>query len=91
VVLLRQPKPPVQYQFLKQARPGEILTGAINHSRGVLHGSYKKSLLCGVSHRNILHGENEVFQRNRNDFPKVSFTLDVIGGHMGHYFAIGSE
>jgi hypothetical protein len=26
----------------------------------------------------ILHGENEVFQRNRNDFPKVSFTLDVI-------------
>jgi hypothetical protein len=33
-----------------------------------------------------LHGENEVFQRNRNDFPKVSFTLDVIWGHMGHYF-----
>jgi hypothetical protein len=31
----------------------------------------------------ILHGENEVFQRNRNDFPKVSFTLDVIWGHMG--------
>jgi hypothetical protein len=26
----------------------------------------------------ILHGENEVFQRNRNDFPKVSFSLDVI-------------
>jgi hypothetical protein len=26
----------------------------------------------------ILHGENEAFQRNRNDFPKVSFTLDVI-------------
>jgi hypothetical protein len=25
-----------------------------------------------------LHGENEVFQRNRNDFPKDSFTLDVI-------------
>jgi hypothetical protein len=25
-----------------------------------------------------LHGENEVFQRNMNDFPKVSFTLDVI-------------
>jgi hypothetical protein len=34
----------------KQWRPGEILTGAtcINHSCGVLHGSYKKSLLCGV-------------------------------------------
>jgi hypothetical protein len=26
----------------------------------------------------ILHGENEVFQTNRNDFPKVSFSLDVI-------------
>jgi hypothetical protein len=50
--------------------------GAISHSRGVLHGSYKKSLPCGTG--TILHGENEVFQRNRNDFPKVSFTLDVI-------------
>jgi hypothetical protein len=39
----------------------------------------------------ILHGEKEVFQRNRSEFPKVSFTLDVIGGHMRHYFAIGSE
>jgi hypothetical protein len=39
----------------------------------------------------ILHGENEVFQRNRNDFPKVSFSLDVIKGNMGHYFVIGSE
>jgi hypothetical protein len=45
----------------------------------VLHGSYKKSLLCGVPQELfILHGENEVFQRNRNDFPKVSFNLDVI-------------
>jgi hypothetical protein len=26
----------------------------------------------------ILHAKNEVFQRNRNDFPKVSFTFDVI-------------
>jgi hypothetical protein len=34
----------------------------------------------------ILHGENEVFQWNGNYFPKVSFTLDVIWGHMGHYF-----
>jgi hypothetical protein len=39
----------------------------------------------------ILHGENEVFQSNRNDFPKVSFTLDRILRHMGNYFAIGSE
>jgi hypothetical protein len=32
----------------RQWRQGEILTGAINHSRGVLRGSYKKSLACGV-------------------------------------------
>jgi hypothetical protein len=25
-----------------------------------------------------IKNENEVFERNRNDFPKVSFTLDVI-------------
>jgi hypothetical protein len=29
-------------------KAGEILTGAINHSLGVLHGSYKKSLPCSV-------------------------------------------
>jgi hypothetical protein len=29
---------------------------------------------------NHSHGENEVFQSNRNDFPKVSFTLDGIQG-----------
>jgi hypothetical protein len=62
--------------FPKAVKVGEILTGAINHSRGVLHESYKKSLPCPTG--TILHGENEVFQRNRNDFPKVSFTLDVI-------------
>jgi hypothetical protein len=47
--------------------PVRYFTGAIkNHSRA-------------VSHRNYFDGENEVFQRNRNDFPKVSFTLvDVI-------------
>jgi hypothetical protein len=33
---------------------------------------------CGVSQGTILHGENEVFQSNRNDFPKVSYTLDGI-------------
>jgi hypothetical protein len=53
--------------------------GAINHSRGVLHGSYKKKITpVRCPKVNILHGENEVFQKNRNDFPKVSFTLDVI-------------
>jgi hypothetical protein len=33
---------------------------------------------CGVSHRTILHGENEVFQSNMNDFPKVGLNLDGI-------------
>jgi hypothetical protein len=45
----------------------------------------------GCSTGTILHGENEVFQSNRNDFPKVSFTLDEFEGIWGHYFAIGSE
>jgi hypothetical protein len=38
----------------------------------------------------ILHGENEIFQSNRNDFPNVtcSFTLDGTEGIWGHYFAI---
>jgi hypothetical protein len=31
-----------------------------------------------MAEETILHGENEVFERNRNDFLKVSFTLDVI-------------
>jgi hypothetical protein len=52
----------------------EILTGAINHSRGVLHGSYKKSLPWGVP-REIFCMAKMRFQRNRNDFLKVSFTL----------------
>jgi hypothetical protein len=62
-----------------QWRPGEILTGAIIHSRGLLHGvGAIKNHSRAVSHRNYFHGENEVFQMNRNDFPKVIFTLDVI-------------
>jgi hypothetical protein len=35
----------------RQWRQGEILTGAINHSRGVLHGSYKNHSRA-ASHRN---------------------------------------
>jgi hypothetical protein len=27
----------------------------------------------------ILHGENDVFQSNRNDFPKVTFTFEGMG------------
>jgi hypothetical protein len=66
------------YAVIGQDIAGEILTGAINHSRGVLHGRYKKITPVRCPTGTILHGENEVFQRNRNDFPKVSFTLNVI-------------
>jgi hypothetical protein len=58
-----------QEKYLRELSitPVGYFTGAIkNHSRAVSHRNYN------------LHGENEVFQRNRNDFPKVSFTLDVI-------------
>jgi hypothetical protein len=44
-----------------------------------LHASYLKITPVG---------ENEVFQSNRNDFPKISFTLNGILRDMGHYFAI---
>jgi hypothetical protein len=43
---------------------------------GYFTGAIENRSWCPTG--NILHGENEVFQRNRNDFPKVSFTLDVI-------------
>jgi hypothetical protein len=49
-----------------QWRPGEILTGAINHSRGVLHGSYKKITLVRCPTGTILHGENEVCRDDIN-------------------------
>jgi hypothetical protein len=58
--------------------PVGYFTGAISHSCVVLHGSYRKSLSSGVSRGLFCTGENEVFQSNRNDFPKVSFTLDGI-------------
>jgi hypothetical protein len=41
---------------------------------------------AGWSTGTILHGENGVFQSNRNDFPKVSFNLDRIWRHMGALF-----
>jgi hypothetical protein len=59
-----------QEKYLRELSitPVGYFTGAIkNHSRAVSHGT-----------GTILHGKNEAFQRNRNDFPKVSFTLDVI-------------
>jgi hypothetical protein len=90
---------PLFFSWFPQWRPGEILTRAINHSHGVLHGSYQ-SLPWGTSRELskitlgrcptgiILHGENEVFQRNRNDFPKVSFTLGVRRCNLRAYGAL---
>jgi hypothetical protein len=69
--------------FLVQWRPGVILTGAINHSCGVLHGSYKKSLPCSVPQELFCMVKMRYF---RGTGPKVSFTLDVIWGHMGALF-----
>jgi hypothetical protein len=57
-----------QEKYLRELSitPVGYFTGAIkNHS-------------CACPTGTILHGEDEVFQRNRNDFPKVSLTLDVI-------------
>jgi hypothetical protein len=68
----------------------EYFTGAINHSRGVLHGAIENhSCVCPTGF--ILHGENVAFQSNGNDFHKVSLTLDEFEGIWGHYFAIGSD
>jgi hypothetical protein len=58
---------------------GEILTGAISHFR-VWDTSWEllKITPVGWPTGTILHGENFVFHSNRNDFPKVTFTLDGI-------------
>jgi hypothetical protein len=71
------------YQWMS----GEILTGAISHSCGVLHavgyfmGAIWKITHVGCPTGTILHGENEVFQSNRNDFPKVTYMyLKAYGG-----------
>jgi hypothetical protein len=49
-----------KYLWEQSITPVRYFTGAIkNHSRAVSHGT-----------GTILHGENEVFQRNRNDFPQ---------------------
>jgi hypothetical protein len=44
-------------------RPGEILTGAINHSRGVLHGRYKKSLLFCMAKIRYFRATGVIFRR----------------------------
>jgi hypothetical protein len=48
--------------------------------------SREKIALVGCPTGTILHGENEVFQCNRNDFHNVSFTLDEIWRQMGALF-----
>jgi hypothetical protein len=45
-------------------RAFDLHTGAINHSRGVLHGSYKKSLPCGVFTGAIKNHSRAVSHRN---------------------------
>jgi hypothetical protein len=57
---------------------GEISTGVISHSRGVLHGSYKKSLLWGVPRELFCMAKIRYFRATGVIFPKVSFTLDGI-------------
>jgi hypothetical protein len=53
--------------------------GAINHSCGVLHGSYKKSLPCGVPQELFCMAKMRYFRGTGMIFPRLSnFTLDVI-------------
>jgi hypothetical protein len=50
-----------------------------NQFPGSPHGiDYLKITPVGCPTGTSLHGENEAFQSNRNDFSKVSFTLDGI-------------
>jgi hypothetical protein len=69
--------PIVIWQFQCQEKyVRELSVTRVGYFRGA------KPLLChvglGCPTGTVLHGENEVFQSNRNDFPKVSFTLDGI-------------
>jgi hypothetical protein len=50
----------------------EILTGAINHSRGVLHGSYKKSLPCGVPQALFCMVKMRYFRGTGMIFPRLA-------------------
>jgi hypothetical protein len=86
-----QKYPSHKFWSQKQWKSWEICTGAVTHSHGVLHRNPTGAIenrSRGVSHGmgTILHGENEVFQSNRNDFPKVSFILDGIWRHIGTLF-----
>jgi hypothetical protein len=46
--------------------------GAINHSRGVLHGSYKKSLLCGVPQELLCMAKIMYFRGTGMIFPRLA-------------------
>jgi hypothetical protein len=55
----------------------------MGHFTGAIGVSPAQRLFCMAKMR--------YFRATGVIFPKVSFTLDVILRHMGHYFAIGSE
>jgi hypothetical protein len=61
-------------------RTGEILMGAINHSRvGYFTGAIKNhSRACGVPQELFCMANMRYFRGTGMIFPKVSFTLDVI-------------
>jgi hypothetical protein len=61
--------------WYSQWRPGEIRTGAINHSRGVLHGSYKKSLLWGVPRGLFCMVKMRYFRATGMIFPRLALLL----------------
>jgi hypothetical protein len=46
--------------------------GAINHSRGVLHRSYKKSLPCGVPQELFCKGKMRYFRGTGMIFPRLA-------------------
>jgi hypothetical protein len=71
--------------YVLQCMSGEILTGAISHSRRVLHGT---PVGLGCPTGTILHGVNAVFQSNRNDFPRLPLHLMEYVGIWGRYLQL---
>jgi hypothetical protein len=82
----------------------EILTGAINHSRGVLHGSNKKitpvgyftgaikNHSCGVSPQELYcMVKMRYFRVTGMIFPRLALHQIEFEGIWRHYFAIGCE
>jgi hypothetical protein len=69
-----------------QWKPGEILTGAINHSRGVLHRSYKKSLQWGVPQELFCMAKIKYFRATGVIFPRLALTYMEFEGIWGALF-----